>query len=74
MKNLSSPSDCIQFPVNDTERMIISCIIHISDFRNSTANWSRGVETHTGFERTTTKYIMIHYLSYKINDIHPPVM
>ena len=49
MKNLSSPSDCIQFPVSDNERMIPSCIIHISDSRNSTVNWSWGVETQTGF-------------------------
>ena len=49
MQNLSSPSDCIQFPVSDNERMMISCIIHISDSRNSTVNWSWGVETQTGF-------------------------
>ena len=76
MQNFSSPSDCIQFPVSDNERMILSFIIHISDLRNSTVNWSWGVETQTGFEYNiiTTKYIMIHYLSYKINDFHPPVI
>ena len=75
MQNLSSPSDCIQFPVSDNERMKPSWIIHISDSRNSTVNWSWGVETQTGFEYINiTKYIMIHYLSYKINDFHPPVM
>ena len=40
MPNLSSPSDCIQFSVSNNERMLISCIIHISDSRNSTVNWS----------------------------------
>jgi len=76
MRNLSSPSsDCIQFPVSDSERMIRSSIIHISDLRNSTVNWSWGVETKTGFEYINiTKYIIIHYLSYKINDVSPPVM
>ena len=75
MQNLSSLSDCIQFPVSDNERMIPSCIIHISDSRNSTVNWSWGVETKTRFEYvTTTKYIMIYYLSYKINDYRPPVI
>ena len=75
MQNLSSPSDCIQFPVSGNERMMISCIIHISDSRNSTVNWSWGIETQTGSGYfITTKYTMIHYLSYKINDFHPPVM
>ena len=72
------PSDCIQFPISDNERMLIPCIIHISDLRNLTANLSWGVETQTGFEyhriNRTTKYIIIHYLSYKINDLCPPVM
>ena len=49
MQNLSSPSDCIQFPVSDNERMITSWIIHISDSWNSTVNWSWGIETQTGF-------------------------
>ena len=40
MENLSSPSDCIQFPVGDNERMLILCIIHICYSRNSTVNWS----------------------------------
>ena len=75
MHNLSSPSDCIQFSVSDNERMISSCIIHISDSRKSTINWSWGVETQTGFEYIRiSKYIMIHYLSYKINDFFPPVI
>ena len=67
MQNLSSPSDCIQFPVSDNKRMTISCIIHISDSRNSIANWSWGVETQTGIEYSLIpEYIMMHYLSYKI--------
>ena len=49
MQNIILPSDCIQFPVSDNERMIISCIIHISDLRNSTVTWSWGVETQAGF-------------------------
>ena len=57
MQNLSSPSDCIQFSVSDNERMIISCIIHISDLRNSTANWSWGVKTQTGFECIITTIV-----------------
>ena len=40
MQNLSSPPDCIQFLVSDNKRMMLSCIIHISDSRNSTVNWS----------------------------------
>ena len=59
MQNLSSPSDCIQFPVSNNERMRMSCIIHISDSRNSAVNWSRGVETQAGFEcfiTNITKY------------------
>ena len=74
MQNLNSPSDCIQFPVSGNKRMTISCIIHISNSRNSTVNWSWGIETQTGFECSITKYIMIHYLSYKINDLTPPIM
>ena len=57
MQNLSSPSDCIQFSVSDNERMMISCIAHISDSRNSTEYWSWGVETQTGFGCFSTKYI-----------------
>ena len=45
MLNLSSPSDCIQFFIRNNKRMIISCIIHIIVWRNSTVNWSWGVET-----------------------------
>ena len=67
MQNLSSPSDCIQFSISDNERMLFSCIIHISDSRSSTAIWSWGIKTQTGFEYIAiTKYIMIHYLSYKL--------
>ena len=67
MQNLNSPSDCIQFPVSDNERMMMSCIIHISDSRKSTVNWSWGVETQTGFEYIIiTKYIVMHYLSYNL--------
>ena len=57
VQNLSSPSDCIQFPVSDNERMTTSCIIHISDSRNSTVNWSWGVETQTGFECIITTIV-----------------
>ena len=39
-QNLSSPSDCIQFSIRSNKRMTISCIIHISDLRNSTVNRS----------------------------------
>ena len=74
VQNLSSPSDCIQFSVSDNERMIVSFVIHISDSRNSVVNMSWGVETQTGLEYITTKYIMIHYLTYKIYEFHPSIM
>ena len=74
MQNLSSPSDCIQFSIRSNKRMLISCIIHISDSRSSTINWGWGVEIQTSFECFTTKYIMIQYLSYKLNYFDPPVM
>ena len=75
MRNLSSPSDCIQFSVSDNKRMTVSSIVHIGNLRNSIVNWSWGVETLTGFESIRiTKYIMMHYLSWKINDFCPPVM
>ena len=78
MQNLSSPSDCIQFSTCDNKRMTVSFIIHISELRNSTVNWSWGIKTQTGFQCIRiikiTKYIMIYYLSYKINDFRPPVI
>ena len=40
VQNLSSPSDGIQFSIRSDKRMVIPSIIHISDLRNSTINWS----------------------------------
>ena len=65
-EHINSPSDCIQFSIPSNKRMTISPIIHISDSENSTASWSWGVETQTGFQYIIiTKYmIIIYYLSH----------
>ena len=57
-EHINSPSDCVQFPISDNEWMMMSSVSHISDWRNSTVNWSWGVETQTVFMFFITKYIM----------------